>query len=290
VIALDWFRYAQHQRQRKSVNTTQFLIYNRAWTNTREYRLKLADLLIDNDLVNQCQTSVAFIDSGIHYNEYTFVNPIWQPKNCLENFFVTNSTTSCYSANFDIEDYNNTDIEVVLETLFDDSRLHLTEKSLRPIACGQPFILVATQGSLDYLKSYGFKTYGEIIDETYDTIADPEQRLQAIIETMKQISKWTTSQRKSNLHQMRKIAEYNRQHFFSDYFFKIVNDELKTNLSVALKQLEDTNTCSQWLDIRKTLAKNPKIKKYLTTDNAARSRHDLVNLMSIVNQYKNKVQ
>jgi hypothetical protein len=89
---------------------------------------------------------------------------------------------------------------------------------------------------------------------------------------------------------MREIAEYNRQHFFSDYFFKIVNDELKTNLSVALKQLEDTNTCSQWLDIRKTLAKNLEIKKYLTTDDAARSRHDLLNLMSTVNQYKNKVQ
>jgi hypothetical protein len=48
----------------------------------------------------------------------------------------------------------------------------LTEKALRPIACGQPFILAATPGSLQYLRSYGFKTFSGYIDETYDTIQE----------------------------------------------------------------------------------------------------------------------
>jgi hypothetical protein len=69
----------------------------------------------------------------------------------------------------------------VLETLFDDHRWHLTEKSLRPIACGKPFVLMATPGSLQYLRQYGFKTFDGLIDETYDSIQNPKQRLQAVL-------------------------------------------------------------------------------------------------------------
>ena len=68
------------------------------------------------------------------------------PEIRLENYYHPTGASSLASADFDIEDYNNTDIEVVLETLFDDTRWHLTEKALRPIACGQPFMFAATQG------------------------------------------------------------------------------------------------------------------------------------------------
>jgi hypothetical protein len=50
IIALDWFRFAQHTEQQKAVRKT-FLIYNRAWAGTREYRLKFVELLIDWQLI-----------------------------------------------------------------------------------------------------------------------------------------------------------------------------------------------------------------------------------------------
>lgn len=288
VIALDWFRYAEHQHQSKSTVTKPFLIYNRAWSGTREYRLKFADLLIEHNLVGQCQTSLGFTDSNIHYQNHIFKNQQWKPKNQLEDFFVENLTTSCYSADFNLSDYNNTDVEVVLETLFDDSRLHLTEKILRPIACGQPFILAATQGSLSYLRDYGFKTFEGIIDETYDTINDPVQRLQAVVDTMKSISKWSKTQRQEKLAQLQHIANYNQQYFFSCEFFKIISNELQQNLLNALSTLQNTNTCQRWFDLRKTLAKDPEMRQYLTTSNPHRLRQDIAKIVSIANQYKNK--
>lgn len=57
VIAQDWFRYANHINQKKQV-TKPFLIYNRAWSGTREYRLKFAEHLIRLGLQEQCQTSI----------------------------------------------------------------------------------------------------------------------------------------------------------------------------------------------------------------------------------------
>ena len=237
LLAMDWFRYANYVCFKKESKKI-FLVYNRAWTGTREYRLKFADLLIDNNLVDKCQISVGFTDNGIHYKQAEFIKPQWRPQHQLEQYFKLNNTSSDSSADFTIEDYENTAIEIVLETLFDDDRLHLTEKSLRPIACGQPFILAATHGSLEYLRSYGFKTFDGIIDESYDLIEDPLKRLQAIIYSMNQIAAWSKEEQHYKLMQMQQIADYNRQYFFSDEFFNIIKNELQSNLIDAYKQVE----------------------------------------------------
>jgi hypothetical protein len=203
-IARDWFRYAEHDPAIDHRNPqTLFLIYNRAWSGTREYRLCFAELLIQLGLTNYCQTSINPIEPelNIHYAQHKFTNLAWQPTHVLEDYFPINNTCSHYSADFDIADYNNTNIEVVLETLFDDSRLHLTEKSLRPIACAQPFILAGTHGSLEYLRSYGFKTFGDIWNEHYDQVKDPKERLLCIADVMQDITNWTPVQQADKLAQ-----------------------------------------------------------------------------------------
>jgi hypothetical protein len=267
IIALDWFRFAQHVSQKKQVNKT-FLIYNRAWSGTREYRLKFAEHLIRLGLPNNCQTSVSPIEPelGIHYETHKFKNTIWRPTTVLENFFPINCVPSHYSADFDIEDYQSTDIEVVLETLFDDERLHLTEKSLRPIACAQPFILAGTQGSLEYLRSYGFKTFNHVWDERYDECADPEERLIRIADLMRSIANWNPQKREQRMAQAQSIADYNKKHFFSDEFQNLVSNELKNNLTDGLKELVDTNTSQRWFARRKTLGLFDKVKTAMLTD------------------------
>jgi hypothetical protein len=267
VIARDWFRYAEHVAQKKQVNRT-FLIYNRAWSNTREYRLRFAELLIHLNLQDRCQTSINPIEPelGIHYNSHQFKNSAWQPRTVLENHFPIGTAHSHYSADFDLRDYEATDVEVVLETLFDDGRLHLTEKSLRPIAVGQPFILAGTHGSLEYLRSYGFKTFGNVWDESYDLVEDPAERLIQIAELMKYISNWLPHQREHNMAQAQAIADYNQQHFFSQKFFNQVTDELKTNLKSAFDELEQCNNFTAWFENWKILISNPELINFLTTN------------------------
>jgi len=267
VIARDWFRYAEHVEQKKQVNRT-FLIYNRAWSNTREYRLKFSELLIRLELQNLCKTSVNPIEPELntHYKLHHFKNPIWRPHTVLENFFTLSDAHSHYSADFDINDYESTDIEVVLETLFDDNRLHLTEKSLRPIACAQPFIVAGTHGSLEYLRSYGFKTFEHIWNESYDLIEDPYKRLNAVADLMKQITTWLPHQRENNMAQARAIAEYNQQHFFSKDFFNLVVNELKTNLKSAFNELDQCNNYTTWAEHWKKLIENPELNNFLITN------------------------
>jgi hypothetical protein len=266
LIALDWFRFAKHVNPIKNTNTKLFLIYNRAWSGTREYRLKFADWLIEYNLVDYCQTTCNQIDPTLNvpFDNYQFKNISWKPIHQLDQYFDSNVTNSHASADFVIDDYNNTDFEVVLETLFDDSRLHLTEKTLRPIACSQPFILAATHGSLKYLRSYGFETFGDVIDESYDLIVDPEKRLRAIVACMESIKSWTPKQRKINMRKLQEIANRNHQHFFSDNFLNYVIDELKNNLTNGLTELVESNTGQRFLNLRKFFCQDSQLKSILT--------------------------
>jgi hypothetical protein len=263
LIARDWFRFAQHENFKKNTRK-QFLIYNRAWTGTREYRLRFSDLLIEHGLVEQCLTYCNPIENGQHYRDYTFTNPVWRPKHVLENYFQTSKADSSASADFSTEDYESTNIEVVLETLFDDDRLHLTEKSLRPIACGQPFILMSTQGSLQYLRDYGFQTFGSLWDESYDQIQDPCLRMRSIIDIMCEISSWSKHQLSINAQRMKQITDHNQKHFFSKEFSDQIITELKTNLREAYCQIKTDPGFDQWITRWTKFLQFPKIQEFMT--------------------------
>ena len=290
IIARDWFRYAEHQSQHKKTDLKDFLIYNRAWSGTREYRIKFTDLLVEHDLVDQCKTSFNTVEPEIkiNYQQHKFLNSNWIPKNILENHFKPTVANASYSADFDINDYNSTRFEVVLETLFDDDRLHLTEKSLRPIACGQPFILAGTWGSLEYIRSYGFQTFDGIIDESYDLIKDPGRRLTAIVQEMRRISNWTDQEKQHNLIKLQQIAQHNRRHFFSDEFSLQIVNELQQNLKTAFDTLENKNTSKNYFAMRKKLNSIPALRQKLLIGDEFRSRQQILATVKKAREYYNK--
>lgn len=250
IVALDWFRYANIDPQLKLQTTFDhdFLVYNRAWAGTREYRLKFTELMIGADLHKQSLMTFAELDSDTHYTSHKFKNcNLALARHDLEKHLEPNTSTSSYSADYSTDDYNKCRIDVVLETLFDDERVQLTEKSLRPIACGKPFIIAGPAGSLEYLKSYGFKTYGDFIDESYDSIVDTTQRLNAIIKSMQKFSLMDSDTKHKAMQQMLEISKYNQQRFFSKEFFELIVNELKTNFNNAIVTFNETNTTEYFL-------------------------------------------
>lgn len=63
-----------------------------------------------------------------------------------------------------------------------------SEKSLKSFLWGLPAIWVANPHTLKSLKYLGFKTYDGMIDETYDTIEDKHDRMNAIFECISKIN------------------------------------------------------------------------------------------------------
>jgi hypothetical protein len=255
VISQDWFRFAKHDPELciKSPSPKTFLIYNRAWAGSREYRLTFSEMLVDSGIYQCCNIKFSELDDGIHYTDHVFKNTKLKiTRDNLQNVLPQNTYDSTSSADYNAHDYQNSLIEVVLETLFDDQRQHLTEKTLRPIACRQPFILAATPGSLQYLRDYGFKTFSDVIDETYDTIQDPTERLQAIIQEMQRISSLTAQQKQELIAAMQPIVEHNQQWFFSDRFFNQLIDEFKQNLDCGVATVKSGSVGNVWKQFRET--------------------------------------
>ena len=259
IIALDWFRYAEHDPTLTydigQIQKT-FLVYNRAWGGTREYRLYFAQQLATHDLTSHTQTAFAAVDNHTHYVDHVFANKKFQIHlRNLEQLYPPNTAESGSSADYCGADYADCGIEIVLETLFDDDRWHLTEKTLRPIACGKPFLLAATPGSLQYLRNYGFETFADVIDETYDTIADGAARLDAIIQEMKRISALDADAKQVLYTKLHEIAQRNKQRFFNGVFDQVI-EEYRTNLDQAMIVMQQHCTGQHRVIIDQLLQQN----------------------------------
>ena len=269
MIARDWYRFAAHDVRLVQDPSHQFQldfnIYARAWTGTREYRLKFLELLLANDLAKSSRVTFDHWDHEQHYQTHRAVNPRLQATQSLDAI-ESQCVPATSSATYDPEHYQQCAIDVVLETLFDDTRIQLTEKILRPIACGQPFMLVSTPGSLAMLKSYGFQTFGTWINESYDAVQDPVERLEAVIAEMNRIRCMTPGQKHELWSGMLAVAQFNKRHFFSERFARHIINELVTHLGQAREQvLEHYQTGHNWQHERSlmTVPQRLRVNQYL---------------------------
>ena len=83
--------------------------------------------------------------------------------------------------------YSNAWIELVSETLSGPECCFITEKTVKPIATRTPFLIQSTTGHLEYLRSFGFKTFNDLIDESYDSEPDVYRRTRMIVDQLEYI-------------------------------------------------------------------------------------------------------
>lgn len=257
MIARDWYRYAQHdQRLRPQPLTKPFLIYCRGFTGSREYRPKFLEALIDTHLVSFSHVSCLDRENHQDLCRFQSVNPDWRvasPEKLLA--LPRCGVDSTASADYDPEHISTTACQIVLETQFDRSCLHLTEKTLRPLATAQPFMLLAAPGALALLRRYGFQTYSGLIDESYDQITDPVARMRAVLVEMSRLSSMDTNTWNTWRSTAQVIARANQARFFSPEFADFVMQECVTNLDVALRQVMMSRG-HRWLAQRRQLRLN----------------------------------
>ena len=201
IIARDWYRFAEHDRRLLESHSivANWLVYARDTTGKRQYRKRFLDML---RFVNNVQLGSIDTDAVV---------------------------TSNSSADYNHEDHTKTNCSIVLETVF-DNRIHLTEKTLRPIACGHPFMILSGPGTLEYLRTYGFKTFHPFIDESYDLETDLDKRMIMVLSEMDRINKLPQEDQDHIWKACAVVARHNKELFFSDRFFNSITQELRTNV------------------------------------------------------------
>lgn len=127
------------------------------------------------------------------------------------------------------EPYIDTYFSLVTETVFDYAYSFRTEKIWKPVAMGHPWIAVANQGYYRDMHNLGFKTFGNLIDESFDQIPGSQQRIERIATVVEDLCKQDLTQ---FLAAAQETCKYNQQHYaemrvhvrkeFPERFFQFV--------------------------------------------------------------------
>ena len=248
--ALDWYRDFQYIEP-TSFNRFDkvFICYNHLTSKLRSYRLHLVSNLIEQDLVRYGHVSLFHkgwqatiqdpdtpLDSRARVKIHNALKNINKPLTV-----DTETPNGSLSALVNMTDLTSALFHIVTETVYFDTKLHLTEKVFKPIVSKRPFILASTPGSLDYLKSYGFRTFDRWIDESYDSETDHYVRIEKITEEIARLCAMEPADLIMMHKEMQETLEYNFTHFYTE-FKNIIIDELVDNFNdVLLKVSADRN-------------------------------------------------
>ena len=127
--------------------------------------------------------------------------------------------------------YINTYFSLISETVFDIPYSFRTEKTWKPIVMGHPWIAIANRGFYRDMHNMGFQTYSHVIDESFDSIDNSEDRLDKIVEVVQDLCQQDLAAflqecynvSKYNQHHHRELAQKTRAEF-PQRFFDFINE------------------------------------------------------------------
>lgn len=236
--ALDWYRgynrtfLIKPPAERRPTRT--FIAPNRIIAGQRQHRLEMLYWIFKLGLTDN-HISCPTVCPAENISIYDAVNAL--PFDDAEQVFRTaplprqfegetnHPMHSCWLSLFDQS--ADSMLYLITETVANGRRLHLTEKTFKPIALGMPFVIVGTQGSLEYLRGYGFKTFGHLWDESYDTIADPHERIRSIAGVLGSLCDLSVAERVELYQAALPTIQHNYNHFYGGGFEAVLWTELQ---------------------------------------------------------------
>lgn len=164
----------------------------------------------------------------INYRETDIVEDRSMPLSSSSNYFwepgTTNNTDITYSGHIVkfhnvsmpassvlpvLSVYNKSAYSIVAETAYHpESPVFYTEKTVKPILARRLFIMFTAKNFLAGLKKVGFKTFDNVIDESYDAVDDDQERW---AQAFKQIEYLCTQEQSVVLEKIKPIVEHNYQ-------------------------------------------------------------------------------
>ena len=262
-LALSWYNDIKYFKKTYNFKNS-YICLNNLCSGDRSYRLHLISKLKQRNLLACGSVSLNLENSKLIQNELTDSNSKLS-KNAKKEIFTnlgfdqpslildTEVFSGKLSGDFDfttVQLWQDSFFHIVTETVFYYDKLHLTEKIFKPIVSKRPFILVASAGNLNYLKSYGFKTFDRWIDESYDLEQDNDTRIEKIVENIEYICSLSQTQQQNLMQEMQEILDYNYNHFYGNFKNIIVN-ELVDNFEGCLRLWNNGRIDDQSIDLGK---------------------------------------
>jgi len=120
----------------------------------------------------------------------------------------------------------NSFVNVTNETRFVSPMQYISEKSFKPIMCFRPLIMLGPPGNLNILKTWGFKTFNQWWDESYDFEKNHHKRFSMIVKIIDELLIKDKKELCDMLDSMQDVLEHNYNIFtkFNSEFYKLVSN------------------------------------------------------------------
>jgi hypothetical protein len=109
----------------------------------------------------------------------------------LEQFGWKNIDLSRASTAMDLAEYGESWFSVITETEMRARPARITEKVIKPLVNFHPLLVLGNPGALRMIREYGFVTFDELFDETYDDLLDPRQRFEHVYAQVVRLCEWS---------------------------------------------------------------------------------------------------
>jgi len=242
---LDWFRGYDRAfliaRARDRSPTKTFMSPNRIVGGQRDHRVLFLYNIFKHGLENNhisaprvCQYEGVDIASIAqkYTRVYQDITDVFTQAT-LPRFFAGEDQLAMHSYQLgNFVEAQDSLVYVPTETVYFGRRTHITEKTFKAIALEMPFVLVAAAGSLSYLREYGFQTFANVFDESYDTETDDIRRIEKVTQVLKDLNNLSVAERQQIHQACLPIVEHNYRHFYSGAFA----DRLWTELNQMLNE------------------------------------------------------
>lgn len=237
---LDWYRgydktfLIPRARDRQPSKT--FMSPNRIVGGKRDHRVLFLYHVFQHNLAHNHISAprhcvyehVNIVDIAKKYNNiYPDIEQVFAAADLPRTFKdeETQQMTSCWLTNF--AEAQDSLVYVPTETLYFGRRLHITEKTFKAIALEMPWVLVAPAGSLEYMREYGFKTFGSVFDESYDQEIDDIRRIEKVTALLKELDSLSLRERQQIHRACLPAVEHNYHHFYHGGFADVLWKELQ---------------------------------------------------------------
>lgn len=132
--------------------------------------------------------------------------------------------------------YHDSSLILVLESVHYNTEFFVTEKTVKALLSGRPFILVGCINMLRYLHELGFKTWNTVLDETYDQQERLDLRIDQAMASAKEYINSNVLNRPDKLEIIRNISDHNRRVLFeTDWLanIKLAQQSVLRDLSIT---------------------------------------------------------
>lgn len=165
-----------------------------------------------------------------------FVDPGIEISNDLANLYSGNQasykdTTMNASSFLPVEIYQQTAYSIVTETYTVPNLIFFTEKTAKPIMAKRLFVIFAGPGYLQELNNIGFKTFDNVLDESYDLEPNDVKRWDMALEQVRRLSQMNQQQVCEKIqdrldHNQRLLLETDWIGKFNQQIIDVINENL----------------------------------------------------------------